>query len=1275
MLKRSAHAPSTASSQERGNKAKRKDTEKLTLDKVFGVTSLNNASFVASASGILFYSAGSVVVAYNPISNRQISYYHAIKPISCIAVSPDEHYLAIGERGNVPSVIIYDIQTNTKLASLNGHQYGISCACFSHDSKYLISIGFKHDKQLVLWNWCTESKICAHKIENKVSSISCHEDGKFFVTAGEQHLKWWFKAMDGDGNISGLVGKPASILDHQKDYVFVDVLCGKKEFRNTIYALTKLGVLCSFHETRILEKWVQLETSSAYCLTSYLNYVLIGCANGQSIVLSTSTLDFVSNLPLPLPLVSSSSQNNMYPACYAMQYIPTVPYVAFLYADRSMYFIDVGLNFSNITKLRLFSYHSSCVWDVLNIEGEFDKDKRVIENELQKDSNPNMVTGLPFGTFVTCGADNTLRFWNCDPRSQRKSKWRSPHSRDLLYTINVPHVETDEDRRLHIDICTAHPDPELPDRQQGSNIIRCMSFHPNGIDIACGSKMGLLFVYDLRTMKPAEAIRSWKTPVHDSEIMTLSFSPRIFHPESQRDIVFLASGGKDRLVHVFDATDLTDSHKRYQLITTLDGHSASVMSVKFTPDGQRLITCGGDKMMAIYKLNGSIFTRHKLIPTPNGVINGLAIDIATNKYAVSSGKDKKINVWNIHSGKILRSYKPQGMDTEIYKSCLDPSGMFVGTSSFDKVIRLFDFFSGDLLTQVTGHSDLITNVQFSSDGKSFYSIAGDGCVFVWAVCQELIEAMQERLLELYATAQRKQQEKAARNYEANPKSLSSEQAKIESQSALSVVESKIISKLPQWAVHPSESTEKTIVESDKGAGQILKSKWNGKNPNSTDKIEIFGKVLKRGKERNKLTIDLSNNDEDYITANDGFVSPSKLASKLNVHEEHDSVVIEACHESEEHHESEYCSSEEENANTKDDGISDDSINKAMTDIDALAMSAIKLEGFLEDMIVNESSENRHDTSESSRAVLGSSLSSDFFQRLKVDNLPKKAYETEDSILPPPPYMEVSGQAEQNSSSGGGILTYSDATYAKRVETASAIAQMRERLRCMGILEQADQRQSTNDPTHEDSEVVNETDNAEVEFVDIAHAPPLPPDCECHDNEDADSTCSTISGGSGIEGSGVRQESKDNEDSELESYEQILNELNAVSKRAMQAYNKLLSKRFNDTEKEEGIVISSFSESSILPEQASTGTFANPKVQTLLNNFRSSFASINTMTEDIVNIQQTARTDNLTESITDLGRSQNVISPSTSSADVTAILEKYSDQLAKMVSAKLSTTQT
>ena len=91
---------------------------------------------------------------------------------------------------------------------------------------------------------------------------------------------------------------------------------------------------------------------------------------------------------------------------------------------------------------------------------------------------------------------------------------------------------------------------------------------------------------------------------------------------------------------------------------------------------------------------------------------------------------------------------------------LDPSGLYAATSSSDKTISLFDFYSGECLAKLYGHSgrwglllinyftirnahhhsyvllssEVVTQLQFSRDCKYLYSVAGDRLVWpVWLV--------------------------------------------------------------------------------------------------------------------------------------------------------------------------------------------------------------------------------------------------------------------------------------------------------------------------------------------------------------------------------------------------------------------------------------------------------------------------------------------------------------------------------------------------------------
>ena len=104
------------------------------------------------------------MVRYDISSNSQKAFYRTKKSISCIAVSQDAKYLAAGERGHMPSVIIWDLSSGQVLANLSGHTQGVGCIAFSPDSNILISVGFKFDKQLLAWDWRENMVLSAQKV-------------------------------------------------------------------------------------------------------------------------------------------------------------------------------------------------------------------------------------------------------------------------------------------------------------------------------------------------------------------------------------------------------------------------------------------------------------------------------------------------------------------------------------------------------------------------------------------------------------------------------------------------------------------------------------------------------------------------------------------------------------------------------------------------------------------------------------------------------------------------------------------------------------------------------------------------------------------------------------------------------------------------------------------------------------------------------------------------------------------------------------------------------
>ena len=84
--------------------------------------------------------------------------------------------------------------------------------------------------------------------------------------------------------------------------------------------------------------------------------------------------------------------------------------------------------------------------------------------------------------------------------------------------------------------------------------------------------------------------------------------------------------------------------------------------------------------------------------------------------------------------------------------CLDNSGLYVATSCTDKTLAVYDYYSGECMATMYGHSELVTGLRFTNDGKHLISVSGDGCVFIWKLPHDMTVTVQARMTQQSARA-------------------------------------------------------------------------------------------------------------------------------------------------------------------------------------------------------------------------------------------------------------------------------------------------------------------------------------------------------------------------------------------------------------------------------------------------------------------------------------------------------------------------------------------
>jgi WD40 repeat protein len=108
------------------------------------------------------------------------------------------------------------------------------------------------------------------------------------------------------------------------------------------------------------------------------------------------------------------------------------------------------------------------------------------------------------------------------------------------------------------------------------------------------------------------------------------------------------------------------------LLATLDAHTGILGGLAITPDGNTLVSAGGDGAIRLWTLPKATLARTiRAHPEVNGVTH-LALS-ADGRTLVSSGWFGKVNVWSAADGRLLATFSD---DTQWLQSmALSPAGL------------------------------------------------------------------------------------------------------------------------------------------------------------------------------------------------------------------------------------------------------------------------------------------------------------------------------------------------------------------------------------------------------------------------------------------------------------------------------------------------------------------------------------------------------------------------------------------------------------------------
>ena len=355
----------------------------------------------------------------------------------------------------------------------------------------------------------------------------------------------------------------------------------------------------------------------------------------------------------------------------------------------------------------------------------------------------NAVRALAFSPdgalLASGGADNSARLWEVATGRPRGEPLRDPALSDEVLSVafhpRLPLLATgSSDHRVILwDLTTRKPAQEP--LQGDSGWVESLAFDREGRLLAAGTRNSLVLVWDLeRPQQPLFRLGSDRVQGHTGEVRAVAF----------KDSQFLASGGQDRTVRVWDLG--SGQQVGYPIV----GHSGWVEALSFSRDGV-LASGSRDRTVSLWRVLPEL-ARDDPSAVPAQQVDVLRGHTDTARSVafspdgttlVSGGNDGRIIVWDVQQAMPLTGHTRERGDANGVESvAFTPDGKVVASGAHDHTIIFSDAATrkqvGTPLADLNGQTcrrddqgrpegrpDEVRTLAFSPDGLTLAAGTGD----------------------------------------------------------------------------------------------------------------------------------------------------------------------------------------------------------------------------------------------------------------------------------------------------------------------------------------------------------------------------------------------------------------------------------------------------------------------------------------------------------------------------------------------------------------------
>ncbi len=203
----------------------------------------------------------------------------------------------------------------------------------------------------------------------------------------------------------------------------------------------------------------------------------------------------------------------------------------------------------------------------------------------------------------------------------------------------------------------------------------------------------------------------------------------VFSPDGKlmavSTLTYPAIGETSGYVEIFE-TETWKSIITWQVFAYTDGFPHNMQGLVFSPDGTRIITGQQNGVIQVWQVeDGELLQTFKT----DTAVTHISISPDGLLIATSSFWPTFPNLWQLGDGSLVC----QGTQrTEQRATAFSPDGKLM-VSGYGNNLMLWDVQKCEPITELTGHSELVTSVFFAPDQTSITSASWDGTIRTWTL--------------------------------------------------------------------------------------------------------------------------------------------------------------------------------------------------------------------------------------------------------------------------------------------------------------------------------------------------------------------------------------------------------------------------------------------------------------------------------------------------------------------------------------------------------------